>query len=80
MWGSNPSLLKENFWVLCSLLSVGHCSGGEVYGKTVSPACLDMELLSFVCCIGAARPDFRDCFPGEVVSYAAVDVCVHGRR
>ena len=52
---------------LCSLLTVGYCAGGEVYGKIVyHPVCapwLDMGLLSFVCCIGVIQPVFRLFFP-----------------
>lgn len=80
MWGSNPSLLKEKFWVLCPLRTAGHCTGHEAYGKTVSrfllPTYWDIDFISIIWCIGITRPVFRLFFLEDVIPYAAVDsVC-----
>lgn len=40
VWGSNPSLLREMFWVLSFLLLVGHHVGSGVYGEIVSQSLL----------------------------------------
>ena len=68
MWVSNPSLLKEKFGVVNSLLIVGCLDGSKVDGETVSQPLLPILMwifFLFTCCVGVVQLVLRFFFRGN---------------